>query len=190
MGRKRCMRRYVYICKDWVIPRETPVCANSWIDLPLRRHSGIHWTAIPCRQTVCTPALDRIKRLATRTGYLNPGDRATGTYWIRALVWSVVSLEFKARKNFLTVKTYSTLSVRSNSDQRKLTVRDMGRNSHWTLLGLSSAFYFALNTCRNLTSKDLAVTALISGQIFFWKIPALIWASRDVTVTVFMNRCI
>jgi len=45
--------------------------------------------------------------------------------------------------------------------------------SNWTFLQHSSRVHFGLNMFKNSTNKDMAVTALYFGQVFFWRTPTL-----------------
>jgi len=47
----------------------------------------------------------------------------------------------------------------------------------------STAVHCDLNVFRNLTNEGLQLSAVLLGRIFCRRLPALTWASRDVTVT-------
>jgi len=85
-------------------------------------------------------------------------------------------------KYFLINSTHSagfTLHAHSCAAQVKLWSRIQLKYSNWMLLRHSSRVHFAPNMFKNSTNKDIAVTALYSGQVSFWRTPTLWWWQYD-----------
>jgi len=75
----------------------------------------------------------------------------------------MTKIRFNQLSSFSLIHITCTLMLSSSYAM----VRDT-QYSNWMLLQYSSRVHFALNMFKNSTNKDIAVTALYFGQVFFW----------------------
>jgi hypothetical protein len=62
--------------------------------------------------------------------------------------------------------------------------------SCWALLLHSSLVNFVLGMCKGLTNLYMALIALLVGQMFYQRLPVLISAPHDLSMTFSTNRYI
>jgi len=65
-----------------------------------------------------------------------------------------------------------------------------GKTTHWTFLCTCAHVILSLSVFRKLTNKQYAVIESLSVHIFFRRIPALTWASRNMSAISGTTRCI